>query len=258
MSDRRDTRPSLSAALRWTRAALVGAVAVAVGTLAHVGADGRLPGAVGLVSVLVLTTAAAVPFLARQASAVRVALLLVAGQTLVHGQLSLLAGHGGHGPGPGSDADPSVAAVPGPPTPMPAADSRVGSFRELAHGTAEPAAAVAPDAAVAAPLGHLLDHLAGQPPQMVLGHLAAAAAVGLWLAIGERALFVVLALLAAPVLRPGALGAAAAGLLAAVAGAAACLRAARTLRGGSRTVVPLRHLVTGAVARRGPPALLAV
>lgn len=85
------------------RALALAAVALAAGSLAHLGADGRLPGPGALAALLLLGTTAAVPLLRRPASTARVVTLLVAGQAGVHLALTLLAGHHddgvvGHGP----------------------------------------------------------------------------------------------------------------------------------------------------------------
>ncbi len=82
-----------SGALLWLRAALLATVALGAGTLAHLGADGLLPGPSALLVLLVCCTAAAAPLLRTQASTVRVVLLLVLGQAVVHGALTALAGH---------------------------------------------------------------------------------------------------------------------------------------------------------------------
>lgn len=240
-------RPAASPALRWARASLLAVVTVLVGSVAHVGADGRMPGPVGLSAVLVLCALAAAPFLGRCASRLRVVLLLVVGQTLVHGALSLTAGHLG-------DVTRSVGSTTGavPVGGIP----RTGSFREqMTHLAPTPTTG----AAGADPFGHLVEHVAEQPPLMVLAHLGAAVAVGMWLAVGESALFAVLTLLAAPVLAAGGrVLALAVAVLAVVLGGAASLRLSRRLRGGSRTVVLVQHLTTGVVARRGPPSPRAV
>lgn len=238
-----------STTLRWLRGLLLGAVATLTGSLAHVGADGLMPGAAGTTAILAATTVAALPFLGRQVPTAGVVLLLMAGQTLVHGLLSLLSGHRGDRPVP---ARLPVLNDPGVP--------RVGSFRE--QMTALHAAASPGDAATHDPVGHLVGHVLEQSPLMLLGHTAAAALVGLWLAAGEQALFTVLALTAAtsPAVRAatGGLLAVAAKVACSVQGTADLLRTARRLSAGSRPVVLVLHLATGAVDRRGPPALRAV
>ena len=84
---------------------------------------------------------------------------------------------------------------------------------------------------------------------MMVAHLAAAALVGLWLAVGERSLWALVALAAAVVLRP--LLVARAWLRLAVAPARpAPVAAAPRAR-------PSLVLLARCVSRRGPPALLA-
>ncbi len=93
---------------------------------------------------------------------------------------------------------------------------------------------------------HLLADLQPSQLPMALAHLLAAVGVGLWLASGERALFTLLTLAAAPVLR----------LLAPIAAPVrlAPVRAPRTrflLRAVRREV-----LLASCLARRGPPRLV--
>lgn len=141
--------------LRVLRAVLLALVVLATGTVAHAGAGGLLPGAPDVVALLLLVAAAAWPLLGREASARRLITATVVGQTLVHVALSALAGH--------------AAVVP------------VGSH--AAHAThAEPSW-----------FAHGLGELVHQPA-MALLHLLAAAAVGAWLRLGERALFALLRL----------------------------------------------------------------
>jgi hypothetical protein len=91
---------------------------------------------------------------------------------------------------------------------------------------------------------------------MLLAHLAAVVLIGLWLAVGERALWTLVSL-------------AATGALSALAARFADLlrqplrwlleRVVRTPlpRAATRFVVPRPHLLPQVVAHRGPPALLA-
>lgn len=111
-----------------------------------------------------------------------------------------------------------------------------------AHAAAHAEPALAP--------GAVLAEVAAHAP-MAAAHLAAAAAVGVWLGVGERSLWTLLALARRTLLDP---------LLAAVAALA-------TLRLPARTPVPARPdgtppprsslLLAATVTRRGPPALLA-
>jgi hypothetical protein len=152
---------SAPAALRWLRALLLSTVALLAGSLAHLSAGGRLPGALGMVGLLVLGTTAAAPLLRSRASTRRVVLLLVLGQAAVH--LLLTAGSGHHEDEPG---------------PIPTGPALW--------------------------LHHLSEDLTADHAVMALAHAVAAAAVGLWLARGEHALWLLVDLAAqalAPLVR---------------------------------------------------------
>ncbi len=87
------SRPeSACAPLLWLRALLLATVAVSAGSVAHVTADGALPGAPAMVVLLALGTAAAAPLLRTRASTRRVVLLLVLGQAAVHAVLTAASG----------------------------------------------------------------------------------------------------------------------------------------------------------------------
>ena len=116
------------------------------------------------------------------------------GQTLVHAALSLTAGHGaGHGTAP----DAAVATRRPSHRPRVAADDaggRVGSLQD--HYEASVGAPAATGLSVPDPAA-VLDHL-----PMFLAHAAAGVLVGLWLALGERAVWTLLALAVRTVLAP--------------------------------------------------------
>lgn len=131
--------------LLWLRAALLSAVALLAGTVAHASARGHLPAPIAMVTLLALGTVVSAPLLTRPAGPARIAGLLVVGQTGVHVVLTALAGHEG---------DEPAGHVHGP---------------EWLH--------------------HLTEDLSGAHAAMALAHAAAAAVVGLWLAVGERALW---------------------------------------------------------------------
>lgn len=241
--------------LLWSRAALMAVVVLAVSVLGHVSADGLLPGPLALLALFGVTTVASAAFLTRQASALRLVALLAAGQAVVHGALTLLAGHRGEGP---------VAATAGA---APASGGfvfdgrqveRTGSyFDQVAAMQAGGAsgAAGASGGHLGSSLGHLVDHLASQGVAMLLAHGAAVAVLGLWLAVGERALWTVLTLTTSRVL-----GAVAVVVDVALGGRLRVLldRVRRTsyLPSTGRLAVPLPHLLHHVVAHRGPPALL--
>lgn len=225
-------------ALRLLRAVAVTLVATVLGTVAHTLAGGRLPGAVGFAVLVTALIAATSPLLARPASTRRIVALVAGGQTAVHTLLTATAGHAGDG----------VTAAPRPvippiPESVLTSTQRDGSLADLLHPqpvtTGHGTGPAVPDWVL-----HLLADL--QPAQlpMALSHLAAAVGVGLWLASGERALFALLGLAAAPVLR----------LLVAVPPVPEAPAAPRPdhLRRAVRRDV----LLASCLARRGPPVLV--
>lgn len=230
-----------SLTLRWARAAVLGAVAFAAGAGAHVSAGGLVPGPTGLGILLMACTAGAALFLGNQASAARLSVLVVAGQGFVHTGLAALAGHRGDAPHVGVTMHPTTASVP-----------RTGSYYDQ-WAAANPAAAGA-EAGPALPawLVHSVADLA-QQPVMALAHVLAAITIGLWLAVGERALWAVLLLTAAWTVRLVARLRAAlvAGLVPVAPRLPALPRAAST---GARR--PRRTIWSRGPVRRGPPILL--
>ena len=242
--------------LLWSRAALLAVVVLAVSVLGHVSADGLLPGPVALVVLLALTTVVSARFLTRQASALRLVALLAVGQVVVHGLLTLLAGHRSDGPAGhagGASGDAGGFVFDGRQV------ERTGSYFDqvaaMQAGAAADPAAGASGGTLVSPLGHLVEHLAAQDVAMLLAHLAVVAVLGLWLAVGERALWTVLTLSTSRVL-----GAVAVLVAVALADRVGVLleRVRRTsyLRSTGRLAVPLPHLLHHVVAHRGPPALL--
>lgn len=165
-------------ALRWGRATLLGSLVVLLGAAGHASADGLLPGPGVILLLVVAAVLVCTPLVARPASARRLVGAMVAGQTAVHVALSLTAGH--------------VAAVHGA---HGAADGRVGTLQEAhdaTHALTSGAPALPASLPASLPAGLLAD-LAAHAPMMV-AHLLVAALVGLWLAVGERALWGFLAL----------------------------------------------------------------
>lgn len=242
-------------ATRWARALLLAGVALLTGVIAHVGAGGLLPGPGVLVALLAGCTAAAGCLLGRPASTLRIVALVMAGQTFIHGVMTALGGH--RGDPPLTDVATSSAL----PTEMAAAGGRrVGSLYDQVYGSAAQSGADAGAAlSIPAPVQHLIADLTGANAVMALAHLAAAALVGLWLAVGERALWTVVTLLAETA-RPVV-----AGLLIAFARASAHVCLAREIlaharrTGSERWPTRLRRtpdLLARSVVRRGPPALL--
>lgn len=223
--------------LVWGRALVLTAATFLVGALGHVTAGGLLPGVPALVLLLGTGTTLAAVFLSRPASTRLLVGLVVIGQTLVHGALSLTAGHGaGHG---GGDSAASYHPAPLPGSLPTGSGGRVGSLQD--HYEATVAAPVATGLTVPDPAS-LLDHA-----PMFLAHAAAGVLVGLWLAVGERAVWSLLALAVRTVLGPLVV------LLPQT--------PARRLRPAVVHLHPLHRTaldrVDGSVVRRGPPALLA-
>jgi hypothetical protein len=192
------TRPD--ALLLWGRAGVLAGFTFLVGALGHVTGGGLLPGLPGLALLLVVGTALAATFLTRPASTRLLVSLVVGGQVLVHGALSLTAGHAG-GPAGAHHAAPApapaTAAAPAGGLPT-SAGGRVGSLQDHYEATVHVPKATGltvPDPTV------LLDAMLGHLP-MFLAHAAAGVLVGLWLAAGERAVWTLLALAVRTVLAP--------------------------------------------------------
>jgi hypothetical protein len=245
-------------ALLWSRAGLLAAVVVVVSALGHVWADGLLPGPMAMVGLVAVTALVSARFLTRQASTLRLVVLLVGGQAAIHGVLSLLAGHGaGHATGHGGGAVASGGWV---------FDGRqversgsyfdqVEAMQAATQLTGQSTALSAAEGAGRAGWSHLVEHLAAQSIPMFLAHTVVVVLLGVWLAVGERVLWTVLTLACGRVLdvvaqatrRPGQ----SVGLL------LERVRRAPCLGGVARAVVPLPHLLRHVVAHRGPPALLA-
>lgn len=259
--------------LLWARAALLATVVVTASVVGHVSADGLLPGPVAMAGLLAAATVASALFLTHQASPLRLVSLLVAGQAAIHGVLTLLAGHGTQA-GPGSVR---AASVPLPAVSGGAVTERSGSYFDqvgamhaasleqltasasgggaAGHAAGHGVANATGHGAAQAGWSHLVEHLAGQSPAMLLAHLVVVAALGLWLALGERALWTVL------VLSTTRLHDLAEHVLLLVLGHWAAVLHERVhgspvVVASRRTVVPLPHLLHHVVAHRGPPALL--
>lgn len=176
----------------WPRALLLAATVLGVGSVSHVLADGLLPGPATMLVLLAVATVALAPFLRSSvgpAGPLRLVLLTVGGQAMVH--LVLGAGAGHTGPAAPVPTGTLTGRLPTSALQPHTVDGRrVGSLMDQA--VAAPRVGGAGDG----PLAHLLDHALAGGPWMLLTHTAAAAAVGLWLALGERALWELLVLLA--------------------------------------------------------------
>lgn len=203
-----ETPARLDPALVVARGGTVGALALVLGVAGHVSADGLLPGPAVLVLLAAVSVVGGVVGLARPAGAVRMTVLLVGGQTLVHLALTITAGHRGDAPlaveAPAATGGPRLPSVDG---------RRLGSLQD-AYAHLHPAAGpVRPSL----PLAHLMADLSAHAPMMA-AHLVVAGLLALWLARGERALLTLLTLAGArlgrlllplaglasvPALRPG-------------------------------------------------------
>lgn len=179
-------QPRVDAVALWARALAIGSVAFLLGVVGHVMADGLLPGPAFLVALGAFSVLVTVPMLNRPASGVRLAAILVAGQSVIHLALTLTAGHRGE-PSPFSAAP---RAVPRGVAQLPTVDGRrVGSLLDAYQATR-----AGQSAQPTLPIHHLVADVQAHAQMMVV-HLAAAALVGLWLAVGERALWTLVALL---------------------------------------------------------------
>jgi hypothetical protein len=255
MREHEDMDQPVGSALRYGRALILAAVAMAFGVVAHVTAGGLLPGAEGLAVLLLPLFAVNAWLLERPASALRLCVMLVLEQTFVHGGLTSTAGHAGQAlqPGPAGGSDAAASSALG--SRLAEAGDRTGSFQELAHGVHATGSATL---AVPAPVQHLLADMTGPHAVMAVAHVLAAVAVGLWLACGERALWTVLGLSLRGI-RTAMAHRVAVLDLAARAGMVAGVPAVRSPPMGHEHALPPRLALTCRVVwHRGPPALLPV
>lgn len=227
-----------SPSLRWARASLLGAVVLSVGLFAHVSADGLLPGAAGVLTLYAGVVCVCAVFLGREASTLRLMGLTIGGQGLVHAGLAAMAGHRGD--------RPSAPVVVAPTRPVMVWNPRSGEtydqwVRHLTPGQSS-------DFQVPGWATHAVLDMAAHP-WMAVAHLLAAAAVGAWLAAGERALWFLLSLASNSV-------AAVVTRLCAQLGRAIPIDGALRAAPAPREAVsprPTETTWTRAVTRRGPP-----
>ena len=225
-----------SPVLRWVRALIIASVAVSTGVVAHVSADGLLPGPRGVVVLIALCTALTAIFLGRQAGAVRIVALVVMGQGFIHSGLAATAGHRG---------DPAGTPTAHPTIPALGTGPRTGSYYDQwaqvqPHGSGP---------AVPSWMVHTVADVAAEP-MMALTHVLAAVVVGLWLTVGEHALWAVLAFSAAVTVR----------LVRALATALVLPSPGRVVPvtvAFERPRIPRTLQHSPGVSRRGPPRLLA-
>ncbi len=175
--------------LRWTRAALVAALILGSGLAAHVSAGGQLPDLRVIVLLASTTLLGCAALLGRPVTTRAAIALLALGQAGFHLTLTALAGHAGAGShtvaGGSGRADILQLSAAG--------GRRTGSLRDLMSSPPVPTGG---DLQLVAPhwVQHVVADLSGANAVMALAHLAAAGAVGWWLASGEAALWTLVCL----------------------------------------------------------------
>ena len=165
----------MACVLRWMRALTLASVLVSTGVAGHVAAGGAMPEPVLLMLLLVGATLVLAPGLGSPASSVRVALLVVGGQAFLHLSLRVLATSPVGLPGAGM-------VMPGDP----AGSSSMSGGVMFPHGSS-----TSGEASFA--------WMGSAHVGMLLAHLVAGLALGLWLAAGERAAWTLVQLAARPV-----------------------------------------------------------
>jgi hypothetical protein len=215
-------------ALRGARVLTLPSVLFASGLAGHATAGGVMPAPSLLASLFVVTVFAVAPF---ATGAIRPAwsmALLVGGQGVLHAAMQLVSGTTGT----------ATTTMSGGGTGVPATSPT--SSHLMTHHS---------DAAVSHGSGMSL--MGGGHLVMLLAHLAAAVAVGLWLAAGERALWILLTLTARQVV--DAWGP----VMAVARGVDAVVISCPGLQTGCalRRVIRRSVWITGVVPRRGPPAV---
>jgi hypothetical protein len=214
------------ARLRRMRVLTLPSVLFASGLAGHLAGDGATPPGWVLVGLFMLTVVAVAPFAGAALSPARVAALLIGGQGVLHAALQLLGG-----------TFMATTAMPGAAT-GPVTGSAPASSHLMMHHGAE------------ASHGPVMSLMGGGHLVMLVAHLAAAVVVGVWLAAGERALWMLLALSARSLVDAWrTVTAVTRGGIAAL--VVSCPRL--QIRWGLRRVVRGRVWTAGAVSRRGPP-----
>jgi hypothetical protein len=214
------------AVLRGVRVLTLPSVLFTSGLAGHVAGDGATPAVWALVALFALTVVAVAPLAGAAMSPARVVTLLVGGQGVLHTALQL---HGG--------------------TDVPATTTMCGaSTGVLAFSPTDSHLVMHPDAATLH--GSVMSLMSGGHLVMLLAHLAAAVAVGVWLAAGERALWMLLALTARPLVDAWeTVTAVARGRVGGVVVSRPRLQTGWCLR----CVVRCSVWTAGVVSRRGPP-----
>ena len=163
----------MTGALRWIRALTLASVLVGTGVAGHVGAGGPMPAPTALVVLIVGGTLVLAPGLGSPASSRRVALLVVGGQAFLHLSLRVLAT---------SPAGHAGMVMPGS-----SADSASMSGGAMFHHGSSARGEIS------------LAWIGSAHVGMLLAHLVASLVLGLWLAAGERAAWLLIQLAARPV-----------------------------------------------------------
>jgi len=159
------------ALLRGMRVLTLPSVLFATGLAGHIAGDGATPAGYVLVALFGFTVVAVAPFVGSALSPARVMALLVGGQGVLHAALQLLSGTTVSA----TSTRCCEGSVPSPASP-----------HLMMHTDA------------AASHGVVMSPMSGGHIAMLLAHLAAAVVVSVWLAAGERALWMLLALAARP------------------------------------------------------------
>jgi hypothetical protein len=215
------------AVLRWVRVLTLPSVLFSCALAGHAAAGGVIPDTSALVPLFVLTVVAVASFTGGAIRPAGAVALLVAAQWLLHAALQLLGRTAVTATTPMCGADTSAPAVSGP-----------MSCHHMMHGSAEVSHGSATSLMSS---GHVV---------MLLAHLSAAVAVGVWLAAGERAFSTMLVLAARPV---AAAWRTVTGAAQVCGGAVVVSRPRLQLGWGLRCAVRGPVWVAGAVCRRGPP-----
>jgi hypothetical protein len=214
------------AVLRGMRVLTLPSVLFTSGLAGHLAGDGATPPGWVLVALFMLTVVAVAPFAGTALSPARVVALLIGGQGVLHAALQLLGGTF-----IATTAMPSAAI--GPVTRSAAASSHL-----MMHHGAEPSH------------GPVTSLMGGGHLVMLVAHLAAAVVVGVWLAAGERALWMLLAISVRPLVNAWrTVTAVARGGV----GALVVTRPRLQFGWGLRPGIRGRVWTAGVVARRGPP-----
>jgi hypothetical protein len=195
------------------------------GLAGHVAGDGATPPGWVLVALFMLTVVTVAPFAGASLTPARVVALLTGGQGVLHAALQLL-----------GDTFAATTVMPGPAIGPATGSAPASSHLMMHHGAG-------------ASHGPVTSLMSGGHLVMLLAHLAAAGVVGVWLAAGERALWMLLALTARPLVDAWrTVTTVVRGLGALV---VSCPRF--QIGCGLRRVVSGRVWTAGVVARRGPP-----